>query len=573
MDKQELVRFLEDIAVLLELQDENVFKIRAYQTAAHAIALYDGDLDGLRQPGVVDGMKGIGKTIGQHVREYLADGSIPYRDELRAAIPQVLFELLEIPGLGAKKARQLVQGLQLSSVGELEYACRENRLVALPGFGSKTQEKILRGIELRKRFKGRFRLGDALPAAQQLCRYLQGQTGIDRVELAGSIRRQMETVKDIDLVVAAASAQPVRQALEAYGALAEWTAQGETKLSFVLESGLPVDVRVVQSGEFVYAWHHLTGSKEHHILLRGLAKDRGLRLNEYGNGLDVGGTVLAGEAELYGLLGLDYIPPELREGKDEVDLASIHQLPQLINAADLRGAFHVHSLYSDGSAGLQALGQAATQRGWQYLGISDHSQTAAYAGGMKLANVVAQREEIAVWNATQPGVRLLAGVESDILPDGSLDYPDEVLRQFDFVIASVHSSFQLSEAEMTRRLLRALENPYVTMLGHLTGRLLLAREGYALDVAAILRAAGATGTMVEINANPYRLDLDWRWCRYAKEHGVLFSVNPDAHGVEELRYVDFGIAVARKGGLTAADVINTRDMEQLLPLLRRKRSG
>lgn len=572
-DKHELAQIFAAVAVLLELKGENHFKVRAYESAAHTLEQLKTDLASFVADGGLEETKGIGKAISQKIAEYLATGKIAFYEELKTSVPAVLFELIKIPGLGPKKAMALYENLGIQSVGELEYACRENRLAGLPGFGLKTQEKILEGLEYVKRFQGQQLLSDVWPLAEKIADFIRSQPGVSAAQVAGSIRRRKETVKDIDIVVAADAGADGAAFITAIPGVERILSQGTTKISLALVSGVNMDVRIVRPAEFAAALHHFTGSKEHHIALRGLAKEKGLKINEYGlEAADGRRIAVRDEQEFYRALGLDYIEPELREGADELELAASSALPLLIKEQDITGVFHVHTTYSDGSATLEEMAEAVRQRGWRYLGITDHSRTAVYARGLRVETVVEQRREIDRLNAQNQDLTIFAGIESDILPDGSLDYPDEILAQFDFVIASVHSSFRQSEADMTRRIVKAMTNRYVSILGHATGRILLARDGYELDMPAVIRAAGETGTAIEINANPYRLDLDWRWCRQAKESGVLLAVNPDAHAPEELDYVRYGVAVARKGWLTAADIINTRPAEQALALLRRKRN-
>jgi len=366
----------------------------------------------------------------------------------------------------------------------------------------------------------------------------------------------------------------VMQAVTAMPSVLSVIAQGPTKTSVTLRSGLNVDVRLVAPAQYPSALHHFTGSKEHNVALRGLARELGLKISEYGvERLDGSVVLVEDEAALYRLLGLDYIEPELREGGDEIAAAREHRLPCLVREDEIRGAFHLHTTRSDGRASVEQLAAAAQQRGWSYLGISDHSRTAFYAGGLKPEAVREQLREIAEFNAAHPEFRIFAGIESDILPDGSLDYDEELLAEFDFVIGSVHSSFTMPEAAMTARIATAMRNPYLTMLGHPTGRLLLARDAYAVDLNEIIRVAATTRTILEINASPYRLDLDWRWCRQAKTAGVMLAINPDAHSAEELAVVSFGVGIARKGWLEAADILNTRPAAEVSALLSRKRKS
>lgn len=569
-DKHQLSRVLEEIAVFLELKGENPFKIKAYHTAARTIDKVDMDMAELALKW--DTIKGIGKTIGQQVEEFAATGQLAYHEELKVAVPPVLFDLVKVPGLGPKKALVLHEKLGINSVGELEYACRENRLKDLAGFGEKTQSKLLEGIEYVKKFQGRFLLSDALPIAEKLAEFLRAHSFVEQAQVAGSIRRCVETVKDIDIVVASSQPERVSEAAAVMPGVQQLLRQGPTKISLKLITGMNLDIRIVPSEQFIGCLHHFTGSKEHHVQLRRLAKEQDIKINEYGL-TDLGGNLLpiATEEELYLRFGLPYIVPELREGRDEIELARKARLPELVCLNDIKGMFHAHTIYSDGTASVADMAGACKQKGWHYLGITDHSQTAVYARGLRVETVREQRREIARFNQENSDFCILSGIESDILPDGSLDYPDEILAEFDFVIASVHSAFRQSEADMTRRIKRAMENKYVTMLGHPTGRILLARQGYDVDLAAVIRAAGETGTIVEINANPYRLDLDWRFYQQAKSQGVLFSINPDAHAIDEIDNMMYGVAMARKGGLNAADVVNTYQGDSLYKILARKR--
>ena len=570
-DKHQLARLLEEIAVFLELKGDNPFKIKAYNTAAQTIEKLDMELPQLAEHW--SSIKGIGKTIGQQVEEFATTGELAFYHELKLAVPSVLFDLVKIPGLGPKKALVLHEKLGIASVGELEYACRENRLKDIAGFGEKTQARILQGIEYNKKFQGQFLLGDALPIAEKMVQYLAAQPSVAKAQIAGSIRRRQETVKDMDIVVASHDEANANQAVVSMPGVQQVISQEPTKISLSLITGMNLNVRIVAPRYFPPCLHHFTGSQEHHLALLALANEQGFQVNEYGI-TDSNGQLLtiATEQDIYSRLGLDYIPPELREGRGEIELAQQGRIPQLIGREQIKGMFHAHTVYSDGTATIAEMAAACQSKGWKYLGITDHSQTAVYAKGLRIEAVRKQRREIEGINEQIPDIRLLAGIESDILPDGSLDYPDDVLAEFDFVIASVHSAFRQSEAEMTRRIQRAMDNQYVTMLGHATGRILLARQGYDVDLSALIRTAAETATIIEINANPYRLDLDWRYHQQAKEQGVLFAINPDAHSVAEIDNMEYGIAMARKGGLTAADVVNTRTLEELVPLLRRKRN-
>lgn len=573
MDKHEVARVLENIATLLEIQGENVFKIRAYQNAARAVEMLD-DLEERVRTGRLGEVKGIGPALEAKIATLVTTGNMPYYEALKKAVPAGVVELMRIPGLGPKKARLLHDRLGINTIGELEYACRENRLVTLPGFGAKTQERILAGVEFLKKFQGQFRLADVLPTAAVLAKELQAHPAVSRASVAGSIRRYKEVVHDIDLVAEASDPAAVAAWFAARPEVATVNGQGDTKVAVTLHSGVNVDLRIVAAGEFSCGLHHFTGSKEHNTALRHRARQRGIKINEYGLfRADASRIVCQEEEDIYQALGLAYIPPELREDMGEIEAAAAGKLPVLVQLPDIQGIFHCHTTASDGSASLAEMAAAARQAGYRYLGVADHSQTAAYAHGLKPADVEAQWREIERLNSSGMDFTIFRGIESDILPDGSLDYPDDFLAQFDFVIASVHSAFRLDRQAMTTRIVKAMSNRYVTMLGHPAGRILLARDGYTVDMDEVIRAAAATGTFIEINANPYRLDLDWRLCRPAREAGVLMSINPDAHSPAELSYVAYGVAVARKGWLTAADIVNTRDATTVRRLLRRKRDG
>ena len=573
-DKEKLAELFLEIGEWLELKGDNPFKIRAYESAARVFEQLEEDPAALARNGKLEELPGVGKAIAAKALEFFETGRIVYHDELRSSIPAVLFELVKIPGLGAKKARLIYEKLRVQSIGELEYACKENRLVELPGFGAKTQAKILAGIESLRRFQGRTLISEALPAAEEIAAYLAKLPGVTAVAVAGSIRRRRETVGDVDILAGGYEQASVMQAVTAMPSVLSVIAQGPTKTSVTLRNGLNVDVRLVTPAQYPSALHHFTGSKEHNVALRGLAREMGLKISEYGVERSDGSIVLVeDEAALYRLLGLDFIEPELREGGDEIAAARERRLPRLLREDEIRGAFHLHTTKSDGRATVEQLAAAAQQRGWSYLGISDHSRTAFYAGGLKPEAVREQLREIAEYNAAHPEFRIFAGIESDILPDGSLDYDEELLAEFDFVIGSVHSSFNMAEAAMTERIATAMRNPVLTMLGHPTGRLLLARDAYAVDLNEIIRVAAATQTILEINASPYRLDLDWRWCRQAKTAGVMLAINPDAHSAEELAVVSYGVGIARKGWLEAADILNTRPAAEVSALLSRKRKS
>ncbi len=565
MDRKQVAHILEEIGVLLELKGENPFKARAYYNGARVVETLTEDLSRLVSAGKLGNIKGIGQALEEKISELVRTGRLAYYEELRNSFPPGLLDLLRLPGLGPKKVSLLYRELGITNLGELEYACRENRLLSLPGFGAKTQANVLAALERQREYRRQFRWGEVAPLAHELVAALREIPGVRRAEVAGSLRRLKEVVKDVDVVAELEVGTDREQIAQGVARLTEverLVAAGETKLALELKGGPNCDVRLVSSGQYPWALVHFTGSKEHNTVLRHLAKEQGLKLNEYGLFRDEERAAQAvEEAEVYRALGLAYIPPELRENLGEIEQAQAGELPELVKPADLKGAWHVHTQYSDGVNTLEEMARQALGYGWSFLGIADHSQSAFYAHGLKEEDIRRQWAEIDALNGKleQEGkeFRLLKGIEADILPDGQLDYPEEILAGFDFVIASVHSRFKMDEESMTKRLIRALEHPQVTMLGHPTGRLLLAREGYSVNLRKVLEAAAANGKAVELNASPYRLDLDWRWCRVAKELGVKIAINPDAHRLEELAYVSFGVNIARKGWLQAEDVLNT----------------
>jgi DNA polymerase (family 10) len=560
MTKREIAAVLEEIAFLLELKGENPFKVKAYATGARVIESLPEEPAVLVQKGLLRNVKGIGQTLEGTVTELVTTGRSTVHQELQAAFPASLLDMAAIPGLGPKKLKAIYDHLGISTVGELEYACIENRLVGLQGFGQKSQEKILAGIRQYKRRQGFHLYANVIEEAEGILAAVRGTPGVVRADHAGEIRRRCEVVQALVLVAAGGQSQSLIDALRGVPEVTQVEYQTEAR-TLVARSpqGLPVSIKLTEAA--TYGWELLlaTGNPEHVESLTRRLQGRGAQLQG------------ASEEAIYADAGLPYIPPELREGHGEIELAESGGLPVLLEPGQIQGVFHTHTIYSDGSATLEQMVEATRLLGYRYIGISDHSQSAFYANGLKEERIRAQHAEIAAVQKKFPDVRIFKGIEADILADGAMDYPDEVLATFDFVIASVHSRFNLSEEEQTRRICRALANPYVTMLGHSTGRLLLSRDGYRVDMRQVLDAAAAHGKIVEINANPHRLDLDWRLCGYAKQKGVKFSINPDAHSTEGLADVPFGVNVARKGGVTAQDVVNTLPVEAMAAKLQSMR--
>ncbi|MGF7430925.1 DNA polymerase/3'-5' exonuclease PolX [Thermoanaerobacterium thermosaccharolyticum] len=568
MDKKTVIDILNEIGLLLELKGENPFKSRAYYNAARTIEVLDDDIEKLIKEDRLKDIKGIGDALNKKLTELVTTGRLEYYDNLKASIPEGLIEMLKIPGLGPKKIKTLYDKLDIKTVGELEYACIENRLVELPGFGEKTQKKILEGIQFIKQFNGKHLFMDAYLEASSLKQYLMDSGLTIRCEIAGSLRRRKEIVKDIDILATCDNPEKLMDVFTKYEGIRDIVAKGETKTSIILKSGINVDLRVVKDEEYPYALHHFTGSKEHNTAMRHRARQMGIKMNEYG--LFKGDLLIKcrDEEEIFNNLNLSYIPPELRENMGEIEAAEKGLLPVLIEEKDIKGVFHVHTIYSDGANTLSEMVNAARDRGYKIIGITDHSKSAFYANGLKEEDILRQLDEIDELNHKYADIKILKGIESDILRDGSLDYDEDILKRFDFVIASVHFNFKMSKEDMTKRIINAIKNKYTKIIGHLTGRLLLARDGYDIDIYKIIDVSAEYGKIIEINASPYRLDIDWRYIKYAKEKGVKFAICPDAHRIEGLDDIKYGIGIARKGWLEAKDVINTYDADELNKILR-----
>jgi DNA polymerase (family 10) len=558
---KEIAFVLKRIAVYKELLGENPFKVRAFENAARSVEIHPEQVAALAAwEGGLESIKGIGKGVGEVVTEYVNTGRSSELETMRSAFPDTIEELLRVPGMGPKKVKAVYKQLGVSSVGELEYACAENRLVTLEGFGQKTQAKLLKAIEFIRLQGGLHLFGDALKTAEEVIETLKkaGGAGVLEAVAAGSLRRGKTTFKDIDILVVGGDGQNKESLQKTLLSLADENgviASGDTKIS-VRRRGLQIDFRIVPQGSFPTALQHFTGSKEHNTILRARAKRMGLKLNEYGIYKGDEQLAVSSEDDVYGALGLEYIPPELREGEEEVDLSEKGALPDLVKAEDFHGMVHVHSNFSDGSNTIEELAQECAALGYSYLCISDHSRSAYYAHGLSVERLKEQAVEVRRVNEAVSPFRVFCGIESDILGDGGLDYPDEVLGELDFVIGSVHSKLAMSAPEATERLLRAIANPHFTILGHMSGRLLLSREGYGLDEERILEALLEHGAVLEHNCNPHRLDPDWPLLKRAKKMGVLVSVNPDAHSIEGFSDMRYGVTMARKGWLEKKDVLN-----------------
>jgi DNA polymerase (family 10) len=564
MDKETVAAILDEIATLLELKGETVFRINAYRNGARTIEQLETNLADVVAAGKLGEIRGIGDTLREKITTLVTTGRLPYYEDLKASIPAGLLQMMRVQGVGPKKVKALYDQLGIDSLEKLKAACEAGEIAKLKGFGAKTQDNILSGIERLSQMGERVRIDQALPLATRIVEELSKVPGVVRIQLCGSLRRRRETVKDIDIVASAEDAGPVMQRFVTLPQVVEVTGHGDTKSSVIVAEGggrervmMNADLRVVKDSQYASAVHHFTGSKEHNVALRGIAQRRGMKINEYELLGPKGPIPVKEEADIYQALGMDYIPPEMRENTGEVEVSEEHKVPHLIELGDLQGTFHCHTTWSDGANSLDQMAEAAKKLGLKYLGIADHSQSAHYAGGLSPERVAQQQALIDALNAKMKGFRVFKGIESDIRADGNLDYDDDVLASFDYIVGSIHSHMNMTEAEMTARICKALSHPRLTMLGHATGRLLLRREGYKVDLEAVIKTAAKHNKMIEINAHPMRLDLDWVHVKRAKQLGVRIVINPDAHSIGDIAFVRYGIDVARRGWLEKGDVFNT----------------
>ena len=566
MDKHAIALVLDEIGTLLDLHGENSFKARAFQAAARAIESSESDVTKLARAGELESIAGIGPATAKVIRELIETGTAKFYLDLRARTPNGFYELLAVPRLGAKRIRLLHEKLGIQSVSDLEEAARAGKIAKVPGFGGRTQELLLEGVNYVRGTLGRRRLAEALDVGPRLLGFVSAIPGVKEAELAGELRRQMETVDGIDIVAAVdddARDHVISIFLELPGVM-ETGRSGVDGAFARLSDGFLLRLRCVPADRFPSAVIEATGSETHVTALANFAREQGKTLND---------IRVNSEADLYHELGLQFVEPELRESGDEVEIAATHGLPDLVTFEDLRGCFHCHTVYSDGRHTVEEMARAAQQMGWRYLGIADHSKYAGYAGGLTADDIARQHDEIDEWNAAHGNkVWVFKGIEADILPDGRLDYEDEpdVLASFDFTVGSVHSSFNLPEKAQTDRMIRAMQNPALTFLGHATGRLLLSRAGYKIDVEQVFAAAVQLGVAVEINADPHRLDLSWQYWRRGKELGVRTAINPDAHSTRSLGVVEYGVCMARKGWLEKTDVVNTWTLPAVKKFLRQR---
>lgn len=572
MDKNDIIGVLDLIGTMLEIKGENPFKVRAYFSGSRTLQTLEEDLGTVIEEGRLGNIPGIGKALTEKIETLYTTGELEFLDKLKASVPDGLLELLEVPGLGGKKINALHKKLGIDSIESLTQACNDGRVAELKGFGTKTQDKILSGIENREAYAARHLWWEARRVADRILPGLQDLPEVDRVEAAGSLRRGMETVGDLDFLVASSKPKPIMEWFTQMEGIVEVTAHGDTKSSVRFEGGMQADLRVVPSEQFYFALHHFTGSKDHNVRMRQKALSMGLSLSEWGlrpeeekDSSRSKGTVEAhSEEDIFKTLGLAYIPPSLREGMGEVEAAEKNELPELLELVDLKGCFHNHTTASDGRNTLEEIAAEADKRGWQYLGVADHSKSSFQANGLDEARLANQVEAIRALNENGPfSSHIFAGSEVDILSGGKLDFSDTILETLDYVVASVHNGLTQDEETMTSRIIKALENPNVTMLGHVSGRLLLKREASKMNIQKIIDAAIANHKIIELNSNPMRLDMDWRYWKKAAEKGLLCAINPDAHALAHYDFQLTGVNIARKGWLTKEHVFNTRSLHEI----------
>ena len=573
IDRVAAVRALRDISLLLQLKGENAFRCRAYEVGADRLAGLSEDLGSLVAEGKLENLPGIGPALAEKITEMATTGRIRFLDELRSEFPPRILELMKLPDMGPKKVATLWHELQIGDIDSLEAACRSQRVRAIRGFGARTEEKILAGIALYRRSGSRRRLGDVLPVAEELEARVREIPGVIRSSIAGSVRRFCETAADVDLIASAAEPQTVLQAFAQQPEVAQVLGSGESKCSVrLLTADLQADLRVLRDEDFATALHHFTGSKAHHIRLRGRAQDRGLKISEWGVHRGEQKLPVETEEALYELLEMQHVPPELREDWGEVEAAIDRAIPtDLLTEPDILGNVHSHSTWSDGKNSLEEMARAAQARGLKYLTVTEHSQSASYAGGLKPDDLKRQWDEIDRLNSELGGIRLLRGSEVDILETGELDFPESLLEQLEVVIGSIHARYQMDEDQMTRRVLRAFDNPCLHILGHATGRLINSRDPYPLRMEQILDRAAEKGVALEVNGNPHRLDLKAEHVRMALQRGVKLVVSTDAHSVRELGHLRYAVGTARKGWARQSDVLNTLPADRFVSELRQRR--
>ena len=567
MNNKEIAKILSEFADIMAIKGENDFKIRAYTNAARKIGSYPDDIFKLAAEDELKEIKGIGSGIAESIKELLQDGVIEEMEAIKAELPPGVIEMTDIQGLGPKTAHRFYYELEIENLMTLEEALKAGKIQKLKGFGKKSEEKLLKALKNHEKYVDKIILSKALKTAREIIETIKTELKPDlfeEIEICGSSRRAKELTGDLDILIATAKPEKLSKNLKNLDFTAEVIGAGETKVSIRTDQGVQTDFRLVSEEEFSSALHYFTGSKAHNVRMRQLAKDHNLKLSEYGLFRDDDSKEkIESEADIFKVLGLDYIIPELREDRGEIEAAQKGELPDSIELEDIKGDLHLHSRYSDGAFSIKEMAEAAKKRGYQYIAVTDHSQSLTVASGMSIEELKEQLKEIDQLNQKLADFKIFKGVEVDILKDGKLDFEDELLKEIDFVIASIHSYFNLGETEMTERIIKAVENPQVNLIGHPSGRMLAGREAYAVNLDKVIKAAAENNTALEINASPQRLDLDAEWARKAKKAGAKISINTDAHHYKEYSDLELGVATARRGWLEKEDVINTFSVKDL----------
>jgi DNA polymerase (family 10) len=572
MKNQEIAGIFNDIADLLEIKGENPFRIRAYRRAALNIEGLTKDVAGTLKGELIK-IPGIGQDLAGKIEEYVRTGRLQFYEDLKKEVPEGLSLLLSVPSLGPKTAKLFFEKLKIKNLEDLERFAREHKLSGLPGIKEKTEENILKGIEMLKRGMERQPLGKVLPVANDILKHLKSKAPVEKLSIAGSIRRWKDTIKDIDVLATSQDPKAVMNAFVHLPHVKDILMHGPTKSSVIIHEGLQVDLRVVEEDCFGAALAYFTGSKAHNIRLREMAVKSGLKINEYGIFREKDEKKLGGEKEedIYRILGLPYIPPELREDSGEIEAAIEGRLPKVIELCDIKGDLHVHSKWSDGSHDFEELIDEAKKRGYEYVAITDHSKGLAIARGLSAERLMEEKKEIDAINKRLKGFRLIVGTEVDIRSSGEIDFPDEILKKMDIVVASIHSGFRQNREQLTKRLVSAMRNPYVSIIAHPTGRLIGERDPYDVDMNEVLKVAKETGTAIEINAYPLRLDLNDIHAKMAKEMGIPIVISTDTHIISQLDYMGYGVSIARRGWLEKKDILNTLSYSSLIKALRKNK--
>lgn len=572
MDKNQIAEIFEEIATLLELKAENPFRIRAYRNAARALLNLEEDLEKVVREERLTELEGIGKDLAGKITLLVTKGKLPDYEKLKKSIPSGLLEMMQVHGLGGKKVKVLYEKLGIKSISALKKACLDGEIAKISGFGKKTQQNILDSLSHKESYGKRHLWWDAMEIATPLIEGLKKLKSVKKAEIAGSIRRKLETIGDVDILVASDRPKEIMDWFTKQASVEKILSKGEAKSSVLLKEDMQTDLLVVPEKQFGFALCYFTGSKEHSVKLRQLANKQGWTLNEWGLSLinskkappKISVKKAATEEDIYKALGLSYIPPELRENMGEFEAAAKGKIPKLIEEKDIRGTFHNHTTASDGRSTLKEMIAAAEKLKWEYIGISDHSKSSFQANGQSEEQLMHQVQEIKKINLSKKfKTHVFSGIECDILANGNLDFPNEILKALDFVIVSVHNAFSQDEKTMTRRIIKAIENPYTTMLGHLTGRLLLRREAYKVNIPKVIDACIANRKIIELNGNPNRLDMDWRYWHAASEKGLLCCINTDSHLADHLHFITAGVNAARKGWLEKKHVLNTRSLKEI----------